>query len=170
MLNKIFSSQVYIVDAVRTPIGGTNKSLKYFSAARLASLVIKDLIRRTKVNKYSINQVILGNAVAAGLGQNFARQAAILADLDESIPAFSVNSVCGSGLQAVISGAQAIISNDADLIIAGASESATGTPFLVERAETGASKSRELIDSIFNDGLFCQLTGKAMGELVEGLV
>ncbi len=170
MLKNFFGQGIYIIDAVRTPIGGVNKSFKNLSASQLAAVTIKELIHRTRVNKYSINQVILGNTVAAGLGQNFARQAALLADLDETIPAFSVNNVCGSGLQAVILGAQAILAGDADLIIAGASESATQTPFLVDKDESSSPKSREKIDSLVSDGLFCKMTGKSMGEIVEGLV
>lgn len=169
MLNKLFSSQVYILDAARTPIGSAFKSFKHFSAAQLASFVIKELIRRNKINKYLINQVILGNTVGAGMGQNFARQAAIMADLDETIPAYSVNNVCGSGLQAMICGAQAILSGQAELVVAGGSESASQTPFLVEKDDAGQPKSKEKQDSLAYDGLLCKITGKSMGELIDAM-
>ncbi len=169
MFPNILSNSVYIIDGARTPIGSANKSLKSFSAAALASLVIKELIRRNKVNKYLINQVVLGNAVSAGLGQNFARQASLLADLDESIPAFSVNNVCGSGLQSIILGAQAILAQEADLVIAGASESATKNPFLLDRDDVENEKFKNHQDSLTHDGLYCQISKKSMGELVEDL-
>jgi acetyl-CoA C-acetyltransferase len=169
MLNHFFSSQVFILDAARTPIGSAFKGLKNSSVAQMASVVIKELIRRNKINKYLINQVILGNTVGAGTGQNFARQAALLADLDETVAAYAVNNVCGSGMQAMICGAQAILSGQADLVVAGAAESASQTPFLLEKDDAGQPKSKDKIDSLLHDGLLCKITGKSMGELIESL-
>ena len=170
MFGNLLSNSVFIIDGMRTPVGSPYKSLKNFSAAQLSSFVIKELLRRNKVNKYLINQVILGNAVAAGMGQNFARQASLLADLDESIPAFSVNAVCGSGLQAAIVGAQAILAQEAQLIVAGAAESATSNPFLLSRDDQEDERWKNYKDSLLADGLYCSISKKSMGDLVEDMV
>ena len=172
LFGRNLSNALYIVDGARTPIGSQIKGLKHYSAAELAAIVIKELIRRNKINKYLVKQVILGNAVSAGLGQNFARQAALGADLPESALAYSVNSVCGSGLQSMILGTQSILVEDADLVLVGASESASHCPFLVDResAENFNFKEKKLVDSLLLDGLYCQIAKKSMGELVEELV
>ena len=127
-------TEVYIVDGIRTPIGKANGVFKNLSAIDLAAVVLKELINRGKINNQSIDEVILGNTVSAGLGQNPARQALFLAGCSEQIPAFTINKVCGSGLKSVILAAQSILCGDADVIIAGGTESASGAPFLLPRS------------------------------------
>src|SRR3989338_1954133 len=118
-------NKVFIIDGLRTAIGGQGKGLKGIPAVCLGSVVIKGLIERNKINKTSVDEVILGNVVSAGLGQNLARQAAIFAGLAEETNAFTINEVCGSGLKAVILAAQSIICGDADIEIAGGAENAS---------------------------------------------
>src|SRR3989338_392560 len=169
MMPKNSSDSLWIAESVRTPIGGSFKSLSTFTAAQLGGIVIKELLSRCKVKKNLIDEVIFGNTVSAGAGQNIARQAAIAGGVDVSVPAYTLNSVCGSGLQSVISAAQAIMSGDADCIIAGGAESSSQCPFIVRKNDKGQEGQDHFIDSLIFDGLLCQITGKHMGELVESL-
>ena len=158
---------VFIIDGLRTPVGSYSKSLKDFSVARLGALVIQGLLRRNKIPAESIQEVILGNAVAAGAGQNPARQAVVSAGLPVSIPAFTVNNVCGSGLQAVILAAQAIGCGDKELILAGGMESASQCPHLRFAHFPDDQNSDGEVESLLYDGLWCLLTNRHMGELAE---
>lgn len=164
---------VFLFDGARTPIGYPYRGLKEFTAAQLASFAIKGICRRDRIDKRWVDQVIFGNVVAAGTGQNLARQAALLAGLPATVPAFTVNNVCGAGLQAVILAAQSVALRKADLILAGGTESASQSPYFVKRqeAENYEKKIRELnpLDCLQHDGLFCQLTGQKMGELAQKL-
>ena len=163
------SKNVYIIDGMRTPIGSPFKSLKCYDASYLAAAVIPNLLKKHKVKGSFINEVILGNTVSAGIGQNFARKALDLAGLPVTIPAHTVNSVCGSGLQSVIDASQAILSGHADLIISGGAESATHTPYLIPKDSGVEQQEKELVDSLLYDGLTCSISEKLMGELCEGL-
>ncbi len=161
---------MYILDIVRTPVGSAFKSLKGFTASQLGGFSIKGLLERhPNISQGKlINQVILGNTVSAGTGQNLARQSAILAGIPAEVPAFTVNSVCGSGLQSVILASQAIACGDAEVIIAGGSESASHSPYLVPKNDK--EKTREdLTDSLIHDGLTCQLSHQHMGSLAEAI-
>ena len=174
MLAQRLTKPIYILDALRTPIGSPFKSLKNLTAAQLAALVIKEIAERNSVDPSWISEVILGNTVAAGIGQNLARQAAFLAGLSGNIPAYTINSVCGSGLQAVILSVQSILAGASQLNIAGGAESATHCPYLVAREEEldvdkPQYHSKDFKDSLFWDGLFCSMTGKSMGQLVEAM-
>ena len=100
----MIKKQIYIIDALRTIVGSPFKSLKPYTAVRLAAETIKAILARNKIRKTDIDQVILGNVVSAGLGQNMARQAAVLGGVPEDVNSFSVNHVCGSGMQAVLLG------------------------------------------------------------------
>ena len=164
---------VFIFDGLRTPIGYPYRGLKEFTAAQLATFVIKGICRRGRIDKRWVDEVILGNVVAAGTGQNLARQAALAAGLPATVPAFTVNNVCGAGLQAVILAAQSVALGKAGLILAGGSESASQSPYFVKRleAENYEKKIRELnpMDCLQHDGLFCQMTGRKMGELAQKL-
>ncbi|MDD3374138.1 MAG: thiolase family protein [Candidatus Omnitrophica bacterium] len=153
---------IYIIDGARTPIASTYKSLKTFLAAQLASFVIDEICKRYPQIKEKINQVILGNTVSAGTGQNMARHAVSLSMLDISTPAFVINSVCGSGLESVIVGAQAILSGQADLVLAGGTESASHNPQIIKNQD-------ELIESLLSDGLWCVMSDFHMGQLAENL-
>ena len=117
---------VFIVDALRTPIGSAFRSLSDFSAAQLAGVTIEAIRKRNPVDH--VNEVILGNAVSAGTGQNLARQAALLGGLRVTTPAFSVNHVCGAGLQAVFLGCYSILAHKHHLVLAGGTESASRAP------------------------------------------
>jgi len=166
-------SSVFLFDGLRTPIGYPYRGLKEFTAAQLATFAIKGICRRGRIDKRWVDQVILGNVVAAGTGQNLARQAALAAGLPATVPAFTVNNVCGAGLQAVILAAQSVALGKAGLILAGGTESASQSPYFVKRleAENYEKKIRELnpLDCLQHDGLFCQMTGQKMGELAQKL-
>lgn len=164
---------VFILDGLRTPIGHPFMGLRDFSAAQLAAAVLKKIVERGRMDRYWVDEVILGNVVSAGTGQNPARQAAVLAGLPKEIPALTINNVCGAGLQSVVLAARSILAQDADLILAGGTESATRSPYFVKRedAENYEAPQRELnpVDCLVHDGLLCQITGQRMGELVESL-
>lgn len=159
---------VFIVEGLRTPICGRDKGLKNVSAVRLAATVFKTLIRNNGIKGNYIDEVILGNAVSAGLGQNPARQALVYAGLPFGIPAFTVNKVCGAGLKSVILGAQAIVCEDANIIIAGGAENVSQCPYILPRDKKDKiSYGEDLQDSLIHDGLWCSLNGTHMGVIAE---
>ncbi|MCK5215679.1 MAG: thiolase family protein [Candidatus Omnitrophica bacterium] len=165
---KLFKN-IYIIDGMRTPIGSPFKSLKCYDTPYLAAAVIPNLLKKHKVKGSLIDEVILGNTVSAGIGQNFARKALDVAGLPVTIPAHTVNSVCGSGLQSIIDASQAIMAGHADLILAGGAESATHTPYLIPKDSDVEQHEKALIDSLLYDGLTCSLSEKLMGDLCEEL-
>lgn len=145
----------WIVAGVRTPIGAMSGTLASVPAPRLGATCIKALLARTGVPVDTIDEVIMGNVVAAGVGQNPARQAAIYAGLPTSVGATTVNKVCGSGLKAVMLADQAIRLGDADLIVAGGMESMSRAPYLLTKAREGYRLGNgELLDSVIHDGLW----------------
>jgi acetyl-CoA C-acetyltransferase len=157
-----------IVAAVRTPIGKFNKSLKSFSAPVLGSIVIKELLEKLNIDKNSIDEVIMGQVLQAGSGQAPARQSALYAGLPDSISAFTVNKVCGSGLKAVMLAAQAIKAGDGQIIIAGGQESMTNTPYYLPKARFGYFYGNgELIDGLEYDGLLDPYNKILMGHTGE---
>jgi len=160
---------IFILDGARTIVGSPHKSLKKYSAAHLTASVIKALVKRNRIKKNLISEVIIGNTVSAGLGQNFARQAALSAGLKHDVLAYTVGNVCGAGLQAVIIAGQAIGLDDSKIIIAGGAESATKAPYLIKRKNFNSERPNKSVDSVMHDGLYCQMTKRNMGELVEGL-
>lgn len=174
--------EIVIIDAVRTPGGRFLGSLSAFSAPKLGAIAIKELIKRTKMKSEKIESVIMGNVLQAGIGQNPARQAAIAAGLPHSVNTFTINKVCGSGLYAVISAAQAIQCNDANVVIAGGMESMSNAPFLLkdfrrehklgdfELTKDMLKKEVRLTDSMVCDGLLDCYNEAHMGELAELLV
>lgn len=160
--------KVFIVDGLRTPIGGMQQSLKQVSAISLGAMVIKAIVEKNAINKSLIDEVIMGNVVSAGLGQNPARQSLIRAGLPIEIPAFSLDKVCGSGLKSVILAAQAIVCRDSDLIIAGGLESASQCPYFFARNKKfNQLKPEDIGDSLINDGLWCNLNNSHMGTIAE---
>ncbi len=163
------NQDIFIIDGVRTPIGATFKGLKNFTAAELGGIVIKEILSRNKIPSKLIDQVILGNTVSAGIGQNVARQAAVFGGLPSAAPTLAINNVCGSGLQAVILGAQAILAGDARCIVAGGTESATHAPYFFKRNTQAGKELSSKEDSLIFDGLFCQITQKHMGQLAEDM-
>ena len=162
--------KVYIADAIRTPIANFDGALKTKSAVELGVLLIKKIIERNKLEDKSISGVIIGNVLSAGLGQNVARQCALMAGLDISTPAFTVNKVCGSSLKAIDIAFKDIKGGFSDIYIAGGIESMTNAPYLLMGARQGYKLGDgKLIDEILKDGLTCPINNLHMGNLVEQL-
>ena len=146
--------EVFIVSGVRTPLGSFNGSLSAFKATELGAMVITEAIRRAGLEKGQVDEVIMGNVLPAGLGQNPARQAMLKAGLPYEVGAITVNKVCGSGLKAVMLAAQAIALKDADVVVAGGLENMSQAPFYLEKIRTGYRMGNGvLIDSMDHDGL-----------------
>ncbi|HEX4207375.1 MAG TPA: acetyl-CoA C-acetyltransferase [Ktedonobacteraceae bacterium] len=157
-----------VVGAVRTPTGKFLGGLASFSAPQLGALVIKEAVRRAGIDPTSIDEVIMGNVVSAGIGQAPARQAAVHSGLPVDIPAFTVNKVCGSGLKAVMLAAQAIRAGDAQAFVAGGMESMSNAPYLLPKARTGYRMGDgKIIDSVVRDGLWCAFEDIHMGNEAE---
>ena len=162
--------EVVIVSAVRTAIGNFNGSLTPFSAVDLGSMVIKEAIVRAGVEAQSIDEVIFGNVLQAGLGQNPARQAALKAGIPVEVPSFTVNKVCGSGLKTVNLAAQAIMAGDADIVVAGGMESMTNAPYVLNKARQGYRMGHaEVTDVMIKDGLWCATNDYHMGITAENV-
>lgn len=164
------SNEVVIVSAVRTAIGSFLGSLKNVSAVELGSIVIKEALNRAGVQGEEVDEVIMGNVLQAGLGQNPARQSAIRAGLPETVPAMTINKVCGSGLKAVHLARQAIVAGDADIIVAGGMENMSQAPFLMQHAREGFKMGdQKIVDSMISDGLWCAFNDYHMGITAENL-
>jgi len=163
------SQNPLILSATRTPSGGFQGSLSAFTAPELGALVVKEAVQRAGItDPAEIQEVILGNVVSAGLGQNPARQAAIYAGLPPSVGAFTVNKVCGSGLKTVMLAAQSIRAGDADLFVCGGMESMSRAPFLI-RGRSGELRfgHSELVDALLHDGLWDPFEDWGMGNAAE---
>lgn len=164
------TTEVVIVSAVRTAIGSFNGSLKDVSAPELGAIAIKGALERAGVNPEQVDEVILGNVLQAGLGQNPARQAALKAGLPVSVSAMTINKVCGSGLKAVHLATQAILTGDADIVVAGGMENMSQAPYLLKSAREGFRMGdQKLIDSMITDGLWCAFNDYHMGITAENL-
>ncbi len=147
--------EAVIVAGVRTPLGKFAGLLKDFSAPQLGANVIKEVVQRAGIAADEIDEVIMGNVVSAGLGQNIARQSSIYAGLPYEIGAFTINKVCASSLKSVILAAQAIKAGDAEVIVAGGTESMTNAPYLLEKARFGYRLfDGKIIDAMVRDGLW----------------
>ena len=163
--------EVVIASAVRTAIGNFNGSLASFSAAELGGFAVKEALRRAGVERSMVDEVILGNVLQAGLGQNPARQAALKAGLPVDVPALTINKVCGSGLKSVNMAVQAIVAGDADIVVAGGMESMTNAPYLLDKARSGYRMGHgKIIDSMIQDGLWCAFNDYHMGITAENIV
>ena len=130
--------EAVIVSAVRTPLGSFGGSLKNISAVDLGSLVIKSALERANLKAEQVDEVIMGNVLGAGFGQNVARQMSVNAGIPVSSPAFTVNKVCGSGLKTVQLAAQAILCGDADIIVAGGAENMSQAPYVLQNQRWGS--------------------------------
>jgi len=147
--------EVVIASACRTPIAKFQGGLQSFRAPELGALAIREALRRAHVAADQVEEVIFGNVLQAGLGQNPARQAARGAGIPDAVGSFTVNKVCGSGLKSVMLAAQAIRAGDAELIVAGGMESMTNAPYLLPEARSGVRLGHgKLIDSMVWDGLW----------------
>jgi acetyl-CoA C-acetyltransferase len=159
---------VFILSAVRTPIGKFLGELSELPAPRLGAVALAESLKRANVRPDQVDEAIFGNVVQAGVGQNPARQAALFAGLPDTIAAFTVNKVCGSGLKAAMLGAQAIKAGDAEIIAAGGMESMSRAPHLVEGVRTGIKYGDgKLVDALIRDGLWCPFENWPMGESAE---
>jgi acetyl-CoA C-acetyltransferase len=162
---------VVILGATRTPIGRFMGGLASVSAPRLGSVVIAEALRRAEVPSDHVDEVYMGIILAAGLGQAPARQATLYAGLPNTVPATTLNKMCGSGLKAVMLGAQAIVAGDADVIVAGGMENMSAAPYLLDRARTGYRLGHgSLVDSMIKDGLWDVYNDMHMGSCCELLV
>jgi len=161
--------EAVILSAVRTATGRFQGSLSSLAATELGAIVIREAVRRAQIsNPADISEVIMGNVVSAGLGQNPARQATIFSGLPSSVSAFTLNKVCGSGLKAVMLAASAVKSNDGDLFVAGGMENMSRAPYLVD-GRTGALRygHAQLTDALLKDGLWDPFENWGMGDAAE---
>ena len=162
-------NEVVIVEAVRTPIGAYKGSLKDLSADKLGSIVISEILRKSKLDKDDIDEVIMGQVLTAGGGQNPARQAAINAGINISKPAHIVNQVCGSGLRAVISGYQSIRLGEVKSVITGGQENMSLAPHSIFYRNKKKITEKHLIDTMINDGLIDAFNNYHMGVTAENV-
>ena len=149
-----FMRDPVILSAVRTPIGKFQGALKHLTATQLGSLIVRAAVERAGVSPEQVDEVIMGNVISAGLGQNPARQAALGGGLTPEVAALTINKVCGSGLKAVGLAAQGILAGDSEIVIAGGMESMSNAPYLLPNAREGYRLGNgTIIDSMIHDGL-----------------
>src|SRR5438445_2927648 len=161
-------AEAFIVSAVRTPIGKYLGGQSELPAPELGALVIGEALRRAGLSPDKVDEVIMGNVLQAGVGQNPARQAALKAGLPDSIAAYTVNKVCGSGLKAAMLAAQAIKAGDANIIVAGGMESMSRAPYLLFGAREGWKYGdQKVVDAMIHDGLWCPFENWPMGDAAE---
>lgn len=162
--------EVVIVSAVRTAVGNFNGTLSNTPATELGALVITEALKRAGVEGNMVDEIILGNVLQAGLGQNPARQASVKAGLPVEVPAWTLNKVCGSGLKTVMAAAQSIMAGDNEIVIAGGMENMSLAPYLLDKARTGYRMGEgKLIDAMITDGLWCAFTDVHMGVTAENI-
>jgi acetyl-CoA C-acetyltransferase len=160
-----------IVSAARTPVGSFQGALKDVPARTLGAIVIKEVLKRANVAPEMVDEVIMGCVLQGGLGQNVARQCAIDAGLPVEVPAYTINRVCGSGLQAVATAAAMIKAGDAEIVVAGGTESMSLAPYTMPAARTGYRMgNNKVVDMMVNDGLWDAYNNYHMGVTAENLV
>ena len=160
---------VVIVAATRTPVGSFNGALSSVPASFLGTTVLKEAMTRAKVEPAEVDEVILGQVLTAGQGQNPARQAAINAGIPNSSPAWGMNQLCGSGLRAVALGLQQIVNGDANIVVAGGQESMSKAPHVAHLREGVKMGDWQLVDSMIKDGLWDAFNGYHMGSTAENV-
>ncbi|OLN31859.1 acetyl-CoA C-acetyltransferase [Desulfosporosinus metallidurans] len=162
--------KVVIVSAVRTPVGSFMGVFKDIPAVDLGAVVVKEALNRAKIDPATVDEVIMGNVLQAGLGQNPTRQVTLKAGIPNFVPAFTINKVCGSGLKAINLAAQAIIAGDAEIIVAGGMENMSQAPFLFPEGRTGHKMgATTILDSMITDGLMCAMNDIHMGVTAENV-
>ena len=162
--------EVFIVSAVRTAIGSFGGGLKDVPAVDLGALVIKEALNKAGVKGEEVNEVIMGNVLQSGLGQNPARQAVIKAGLPEEVSAMTINKVCGSGLRAVSLAAQMILAGDCDVVVAGGMENMSRAPFVLDSARWGQRMGNgTMVDEMIKDGLWDAFNDYHMGMTAENI-
>lgn len=163
-------NNVLIIDGKRTPVGSFNGGLSSVPAPELGAVVIKELIKSSGIEPSQISEVIMGNVLSAGLGQAPARQAALKAELRNSVECLTINKMCGSGLKSTMLAMQSIQIGDAKSVIAGGMENMSSSPYLLPKARSGYRLGHgEIIDSIITDGLWDAYHDKHMGSCAEML-
>jgi acetyl-CoA C-acetyltransferase len=161
-------AEAFLVSGVRTPIGKFLGGLSSVPAPALGALVVKEALRRAAVEPGRVDEVMMGSVLQAGLGQNPARQAALRGGLPDTVPAVTINKVCGSGLKAIIGAVQAIKAGDADVVLAGGMESMSNAPYLAPDVRKGARLGHaKLVDSMVADGLWDVFNDFHMGTSCE---
>ena len=160
---------VFITAATRTAVGSLNKSLKNDQAHKLGSAVINEAIKRAEIKKDEVDEIVLGQVLSGGAGQNPARQAAIYSGIPKETPAYLVNQVCGSGIRSVASGFQSIKSGDSKIVIAGGQENMSLSPHAIHLRDGKKLGDTELIDTMIKDGLWDAFNGYHMGVTAENV-
>ena len=159
---------VYLVSATRTPIGSYLGSLSTLPAPRLGATAIRGAVERARLSPDAVDEVFFGNVLSAGIGQAPARQASRFAGLPDRVPTTTVNKVCGSGLQAVVLGARAILVGDASIVVAGGMESMSNVPYYLREARSGYRLGDgKLVDGMIFDGLWDPYNDFHMGQAGE---
>ncbi len=162
--------EVVIASAVRTPVGNFNGGLASVHAAELGATAIKTALARAGVSAEQVDDVLMGNVLAAGLGQNVARQSALRAGIPDGVPATSVNQLCGSGLRTVAMAAQQVQLGDAEIVVAGGTENMSAAPYVLDQARNGYRMGHgTMYDSMIRDGLWCAMTDVHMGNTAENV-
>ncbi len=160
--------EVVIVSAARTAVGASQGALSGIPATDLGAYAIAEAVRRAGISSDDVDEVIMGNVLPCGLGQNPARQALLKGGLSHDVGATTVNKVCGSGLKAVMMAAQAIMVKDADVVVAGGMENMNLAPYFLQKARTGYRMGHgKLLDSMIHDGLWCHISDFHMGMSAE---
>ena len=161
---------LYIVNCCRTAIGSFGGALKNTSAVEMGVIVVKEVLKRSGVNPETIDEVMFGNVLSAGLGQNVARQVAVGAGVPFKVPAYTVNMVCGSGMKTLIEGARSILTGDAEIVLCGGTESMSQAPFALPDMRWGARMSdKKVVDTMIKDGLWDAYNNYHMGTTAENV-
>lgn len=162
--------EVVIASAARTALGSFGGSLKDVPAVELGAIVIKEAIKRAGIKNEQVEEVVMGNVIQAGLGQNPARQATLKAGLPNEVPAMTINKVCGSGLRCVALAAQMIKAGDADIVVAGGMENMSAAPYVLNKARWGQRMGDgKLVDAMINDALWDAFNNYHMGVTAENI-
>ena len=162
-------NKIYITSAVRTAIGTVGKSLKGISEIELGSAVISEVIKKSRLEKKEIDEIVFGQVLTGGRGQNPARQAAMRSGIPKETPAYIVNQVCGSGLRSVASGFQSLKSNDAKIVVAGGQENMSLAPHAIHLRDGKKLGNTEMVDTMIRDGLWDAFYGYHMGITAENV-
>lgn len=161
---------VVIVSAVRTPIGSFGGSLSKFTAVDLGVFAAKEAIKRAKINPEEINEVLIGNVLGSGLGQNIARQISVKSGIPVEVPSMTLNKLCGSGLRSITLAVQEIMIGDADVILCGGTESMSNAPYIIPSARFGQRMGHgKLVDTMIEDGLTDAFNKYHMGITAENI-
>ena len=163
------NNSVIITSASRTAVGSLGKTLKNVQSAELGAAVIKDLLNKSQLNKQDIDEVIMGQVLTAGLGQNPARQAAIKAGIPQDKPAHIVNQVCGSGIRSIVSAFQSLVSGASKVVVAGGQENMSLAPHTIHLRDEKKLGDAELVDTMIRDGLWDAFHGYHMGVTAENV-